>query len=165
MNDNDMSAVTTSPWSFSLPQEWRFWGLPSCLEDAVAKLIKCEQEQDVKKCVINLLCRDPSSIIKVSPPPAEASQEAPVCSPLINDQADASLQDYGFWLCHLFVIAAVGILRLDHKLKIIFWYAVIVGCIWFCLKSRSIMKEDASTNHCFRKGKPLCRDTFNPLLW
>lgn len=31
-----------------------------------------------------------------SSPPAEASQEAPVGSPLINDLTDASLQDYVF---------------------------------------------------------------------
>lgn len=51
-----------------------------------------------------------------SSPPAEASQEAPVGSPLINDLTDASLQDYVFWLCHLFVIAAAGLLWLDHEL-------------------------------------------------
>lgn len=54
------------------------------------------------------------------------------------------LQDYLFWACHFFVIAAAGFLRLGHGLRALFWYKVTVRNIWLSLKR---IKSSSTTTH------------------
>lgn len=129
MNDSNMSAVTTSLLSVSLPH-----GVLLEASWFVSQRCFCEAKE-----MWGSIGRQKVSEESTPSLSAEASQEAPVCSPLNSNLTDASLRDYVFWLFHLFVIAAAGLLWLDHELKIIFSYAVTVGCIWFRLKRKSIM--------------------------
>lgn len=74
-----------------------------------------------------------------SPPPVEAYRK-PEPVPLWLMFRLMHLQDYLFWSCHLFVIAAAGLLRLEHGLGALFQHKVIVRNIWLCLKRNQIIK-------------------------